>query len=82
MDRVKWFRDRAARDRVQEEKEILEAEFQCTTLSFTKMSDVWTKLAAENATSLSRAGYVHKQAAGCIGPRACGCQWQGIVCQG
>lgn len=33
------------------------------TSSFTKMSDVWTMLAAKNATSHSKAAYAHKQAA-------------------
>ena len=63
MDRVKWFRDQAARDRAQEEKEILHAEFQCMIQSFDKMSDIWTKLAAENASKHSNAAYACKQAA-------------------
>jgi len=65
VDRVKWFRDRAARDRAREEKEILEAEFNRTIKSFTKMSNVWTALATKNVTttSHSNAAYAHKQAA-------------------
>ena len=63
VDRVKWFRDRAARDRAQEEKEILEAEFCRTIRSFTKMSDVWSKLATKNASKHSNAAYARKQAA-------------------
>ena len=63
MDRVKWFRDHAARDRTREEREILKAEFNRTILSFTKMSDVWSTLAAKNATCHSSAAYAHKQAA-------------------
>lgn len=62
MDRVKWFRDRAARDRAREEMEILKAEFDRTRLSFTKMSDVWTTLAAKNATCHSNAAYAYNQA--------------------
>jgi hypothetical protein len=62
VDRVKWFRDRAARDRAREELEILKAEFERTKLSFTKMSDVWTTLAAKDATCRSSAAYAHKQA--------------------
>lgn len=63
MDRVKWFRDRAARDRAREEKEILDAEFQRTIQSFTKMSDVWTTLSAKNASQHSNTAYAQKQAA-------------------
>lgn len=63
VDRVKWFRDRAARDRAQEEKEILEAEFGRTIRSFTKMSDVWSKLATKNASKHSNTAYAQKQAA-------------------
>lgn len=42
--------------------EILKAEFDRTKLSFTKMSDVWTTLAAKNATCHSNAAYTHNQA--------------------
>ena len=62
MDRVKWFRDRAARDRAREEKEILDAEFQRTIQSFTKMSDIWSTLAGKNASKHSNAAYARKQA--------------------
>ena len=40
----------------------MKAEFDCTILSFTKMSNVWNMLAAKNATCHSSAAYVHKQA--------------------
>jgi hypothetical protein len=63
VDRVKWFRDRAARDCAQEEKEILEAEFEHTILSFTKMGEVWTTLAIKNARNHSNTVYAHRQAA-------------------
>ena len=62
VDRVKWFRDRAARDRAKEEKEILEAEFGHTIRSFTKMSDIWSKLAAKNVSKHGNAAYAQKQA--------------------
>lgn len=45
VDRVKWFHDRAERDRFQEEVEILEAEFERTTISHGRMAEVWTELA-------------------------------------
>jgi len=61
VDRVKWFRDRAARDRAREEMEILKAEFDRTKRSFTRMSDVWTML-AKDANFNSSAAYAHKQA--------------------
>jgi len=48
VDRVKWFRDRAARDRAREEKEILDEEFRRTVVSFTQMADVWLKLAKDS----------------------------------
>ncbi|GLB34092.1 hypothetical protein LshimejAT787_0109760 [Lyophyllum shimeji] len=55
MDRVKWFRDRAARDRSREEKEILEEEFRRSVTSFQRMSQVWTELAKD--AKESRVGY-------------------------
>ena len=49
VDRVKWFRDRAARDRALEEKEILESEFDHVLRSFSRMAEVWKVLAERNA---------------------------------
>ena len=60
VDRVKWFRDRADRDRVREEVEILEAEFERTVLSHTRMADVWTQLAGA-ASGPGAAAYAHKK---------------------
>jgi len=45
VDRVKWFRERANRDRHREEVEILEADFERTALSHSRMAEVWDQLA-------------------------------------
>ena len=59
MARVKWFRARAARDRTQEEVEILQEEFKRTIRSFQRMSNVWLELGSceENG----RAAYAQQQ---------------------
>ncbi|KAF8057825.1 hypothetical protein FPV67DRAFT_1455922 [Lyophyllum atratum] len=62
MDRVKWFRDRAARDRAREEKEILEEEFRRSIASFHRMSEVWSELASKKPAP-GYTAYCHKQAA-------------------
>ena len=49
MDRVKWFRDHAACDQAQEEKEILESEFDHVLHSFSRMAEVWKALAEQDA---------------------------------
>ncbi|KAJ3573929.1 hypothetical protein NP233_g2102 [Leucocoprinus birnbaumii] len=41
LDRVRWFRTRAFRDRLQEEVEILCAEFQRVVYSFSRMDIIW-----------------------------------------
>lgn len=61
VDRVKWFRDRAARDRSQEEKEILEEEFARSERSFQRMQEVWTIL-AEGQSHQGYKCYAYKQA--------------------
>lgn len=61
VDRVKWFRDRADRDRFREEVEILEAEFERTVLSHTRMADVWTQL-ADASSGPGAEAYAHKKA--------------------
>lgn len=45
MDRVKYFRDRAARDRAKEEKELLEVEMDRVVLSFSHMKTTWRIMA-------------------------------------
>lgn len=44
VERVRWFRMRAARDRYREEVEILNEEFRRTYQSFTRMSVIWKKI--------------------------------------
>ena len=47
MDRVKYFRDRAARDRAKEEKEILEAEMDRIVSAFSSMKTAWNTMAEQ-----------------------------------
>ena len=61
MDRVKWFRDRAARDQAQEEKEILECEFEHAQCSFSRMAEAWKTLAKQSAPQ-GYCAYVCRQA--------------------
>ena len=61
VDRVKWFRDRADRERFREEVEILEAEFERTITSFNRMSDIWTQLAS-GVTGPGSAAYAQRKA--------------------
>ena len=61
VDRVKWFRDRAACHRSREEKEILESEFSRTLRSFCRMADTWKELAKQDAPAGYRS-YAYKQA--------------------
>lgn len=61
MDRVKWFRDRAAYHRSQEEKEILESEFSRTLRSFCRMADTWRELAKQDAPA-GYCSYAYQQA--------------------
>jgi hypothetical protein len=50
VERVKWFRDRANRDRFKEEKEILEAEFRRTIENRARLADAWSELATRHAS--------------------------------
>ena len=61
VDRVKWFRDRAARDRAREEKEILESEFKRSLCFFSKMADIWTELAKQDIPT-GYCSYAYRQA--------------------
>ena len=61
MDHVKWFWDRADCDRFREEVEILEAEFERTITSFSRMSDVWSQL-TNSVTGPGSAAYAHRKA--------------------
>ena len=57
MDRVKWFRARAARDRAKEEVEILQQEFLRTIRSFQKISTVWHEIAGREDKGRAAYGY-------------------------
>jgi hypothetical protein len=61
VDRVKWFHERASRDRWQEEVEILDAEFECTIISHLRMADVWHKLAVDCGNRCGAAAYAWKK---------------------
>ncbi|KAJ3567379.1 hypothetical protein NP233_g6404 [Leucocoprinus birnbaumii] len=61
LDRVRWFRERAAVERLKEELEILEEEFRRVHTSFSRMNEVWTTL-AKNSKSAGFASYALRQA--------------------
>ena len=63
VDRVKWFRDRSARDRAREEKEILEEELGRTVRYFRHMQKTWTTLASKKEDIPGYAAYAYKQSA-------------------
>lgn len=60
MDRVKWFWDRAERDRFQEEVEILESEFERIIKLHDCMASASTEMVS-NASSKGAAAYAHKK---------------------
>jgi hypothetical protein len=63
-DRVKWYRDRSHRDRLREEKEILEEELKRTSRYFAYMKGTWLTLAKDHEESRpGKAAYANKQAA-------------------
>ena len=62
VDRVKWFRERSARNRLREEKEILEEELKRTANSFSYLTRMWKNLAGRSS-ALGEVSYAHKQAA-------------------
>ncbi|KAJ7710936.1 hypothetical protein B0H17DRAFT_1324352 [Mycena rosella] len=62
MDQVKWFRDRALRDRAVEEKETLEEEFKRAILWFAKTELIWVKM-GDDAEEAGSKAYAYKQAA-------------------
>ncbi|KAJ7213692.1 hypothetical protein C8J57DRAFT_1602006 [Mycena rebaudengoi] len=73
LDRVKWFRDRATRDRAVEQKEIVEEEFSRTAASFTKYATTWRAIEVASGPRSGRAAYAHlkddmytKLAAACV----------------
>jgi len=63
VDRVKWFRDRAACQRSREEKEILEEEFKRTIRSFEHYEEVWKELGQKECSQTGQAVYTFQTAA-------------------
>jgi hypothetical protein len=64
VDRVKYFRDRSARNRAQEEKEILESEMARTTRSFIVMQKAWDEIGMKKHENhaFAHSAYAYKQA--------------------
>lgn len=58
---MRWFRERAAVDRLQEELDILEEEFRRTHTTFLRMNKTWEQLAAV-AEKTGHACYARRQA--------------------
>jgi hypothetical protein len=63
VNRVKWFRERAARDRAGEEVEILEAEFRRAHRSYARMAEVWMELSERLGDGKGKVAYGRKQSA-------------------
>ena len=63
VDRVKYFRDRSARNRAREEKEILESEMSRTTRSFLVMQKAWNKIGTQKCENcaFTHSAYAYKQ---------------------
>ena len=59
---MKWFRERSTRNRLREEKEILEEELKRTVRSFSYLHGMWKTL-ADRSSAPGEASYAHKQAA-------------------
>ena len=64
MDRVKYFRERSARNRAREEKEILESEMARTTRSFVVMQKAWNEIGIRDHenSAFAHSAYAYKQA--------------------
>jgi hypothetical protein len=65
VDRVKYFRDRSARNRAREEKDILECEMARATRFFVVTQKAWSEIGRrehENR-SFAHSAYAYKQAA-------------------
>ena len=64
VDRVKYFRDRSARNRAREEKEILENEMARTTRSFIVTQKAWNEIGTREHENraFARSAYAYKQA--------------------
>ncbi|KAF7760546.1 hypothetical protein Agabi119p4_11222 [Agaricus bisporus var. burnettii] len=62
LERVRWYREKAAVDRLREELEILEEEFRRTYKSFTRMNEVWQELAILHENRRGYPAYAWRQA--------------------
>jgi len=64
VDRVKYFRDRSARNRAREEKEILEIEMARTTRSFAVTKKAWNEIGTREHENraFAHSAYAYKQA--------------------
>jgi len=58
---VKWFCERANRDRHREEIEILEADFERTALSHSRMAEVWRQLAERCVDKPGASAYARRK---------------------
>ena len=65
VERVKYFRDRSARNRAREEKDILESEMARTTRSFVVMQKAWSDIGGREHENrrFADSAYAYKQAA-------------------
>ena len=61
VDHVKWFRERANRDRHHEEMETVEVDFERTIILHTRMAEVWTKMANRCTEDPRGAAYARKK---------------------
>ncbi len=61
VERVRWFREQAAVDRLKEELELLEEEFRRTHKTHLQMSEVWGRLAT-HTDNTGYACYARRQA--------------------
>ncbi|KAJ3574058.1 hypothetical protein NP233_g2032 [Leucocoprinus birnbaumii] len=62
-DRVRWSREKAIADRLQEEVEILQEESRRMKVSFTKMKEVWEALATQEGLKPGYSEYAYCHAA-------------------
>jgi hypothetical protein len=63
VDRVKWFRNRANRDRAVEQKEVVDCEFSRTITSFEKNSTAWKTVETKDKPRSGKAAYAHLKSA-------------------
>jgi hypothetical protein len=59
VDRVKWFRDRANRDRAVEQKELVDVEFARKIKAFEKNTAAWKMIDSSSVPRSGQAAYTH-----------------------